>query len=96
MSSSVSVPVPAGGGTAGGVPPTPSIAVPAGGAVASGTAPIPTFIVASAVLYVIGAEPAYHLPADHHDPIAYGVEVGLAVAVLFVGGKLVAQKVFRL
>lgn len=55
------------------------------------------FIGVSAVLaFVVQTEPGYHLPADHHDPIAIGVDIGLTAALLFVGGKLVAQRTFRL
>lgn len=43
----------------------------------------------STVAYVVAA-PHYHLPAKHDDPIMLGTEVGLALAVLFVGWKLVA------
>ena len=37
----------------------------------------------------------YHLLADHHDPIAYGTELGLVVALIFVGGRVVARRLFR-
>jgi hypothetical protein len=53
-------------------------------------------ITPSAVLVFIAIPaPHPHLPADHHDPVAYGVELSLAAAVLFVGWKLVAGRVFR-
>jgi hypothetical protein len=44
---------------------------------------------------LVQTEPGYHLAADQHDPIAVGIEIGLAAALLFVGGKLVAQRTFR-
>jgi hypothetical protein len=46
--------------------------------------------------YITIPAPRPHLPADHHDLVAYGIELGLTVAVLFVGGKLVAGRIFRL
>jgi hypothetical protein len=50
----------------------------------------------SALLVYITIPAAHpHLSADHHDPVAYGIEIGLTVAVLFVGGKLVAGRMFR-
>jgi D-alanyl-D-alanine carboxypeptidase len=46
--------------------------------------------------YITIPAPHPHLPADHHNLFAYGVELGLTVAFLFVGGKLVAGRIFRL
>jgi hypothetical protein len=48
------------------------------------------------LVYITIPAPHPHLPVDHHDPVAYGIEIGLTVAVIFVGGKLVAGRIFRL
>jgi hypothetical protein len=44
------------------------------------------------VLAYLAVEPPqhYHLAADHQDPILIGTELGLVLALLFVGGRLVA------
>ena len=69
--------------------------VPLGGATAGGISP--TVIIGPALLaYIVPAQDGYHLPADHDDLIAYGIELGLVLALLFVGGKLVARRTFRL
>jgi hypothetical protein len=62
------------------------------------SAATPTVIIgSSAVLAVITVPvPHPHLAAKHHDPVGYSVELALAGAVLFVGGKLVAGRIFRL
>jgi hypothetical protein len=36
----------------------------------------------------------YHLAADHRDPIVYGTELALVAALIFVGGRLVAGRLF--
>jgi hypothetical protein len=41
--------------------------------------------------YVV-AQPHYHLPAKHDDPIMLGSEVALVLAVLFVGWRLVGGR----
>jgi hypothetical protein len=41
-------------------------------------------------------QPHPHLRGDHHrDPFAYGVKVGLAFAVLYVGGRMIAGRIFK-
>ena len=66
----------------------------AAGAVAS--APAPRVIVAGVVLaYAVVTHGGYHLAADHHDLIAYGSELALVLALIFVGGRIVAGRRFR-
>ena len=48
------------------------------------------------VAYALVTHDGYHLAADHHDLIAYGTELALVVGVIFVGGRLVAGRLFRL
>jgi hypothetical protein len=48
-------------------------------------------IPAAAVLVCIVAQPHYHLPAKHDDPIMLGSEVGLALILVFVGWRLVGS-----
>lgn len=78
--------------------PTIGISVPVPAAVATAGGMAPTVVIGPAALlaYIVQTEDGYHLPADHHDPIAFGIEVGLVLALLFVGGKLVAERIFRL
>jgi hypothetical protein len=54
-----------------------------------------TFGPAIVVAYAIVTDHGYHLAADHHDLIAYGTELALALCLIFVGGKLVAGRRFR-
>ena len=86
----VAVPVTGGGVRAGGYSPGVSVPVRGAGVRTGGIAP--TVIIGPAVLYVIGVEPGYHLYADHDDFVATGVEIALALAVLFVGARLVAVR----
>jgi hypothetical protein len=69
----------------------------AAGAVVSGDAAVvlgPIVAGPSTVAYVV-AHPHYHLPARHDDPIMLSSEVGLALAVIFVGWRLVACRLAR-
>jgi hypothetical protein len=57
------------------------------------SAPAPTVVRSLgpfASLVCVVAEPPYHLPGKHDNPIALGTDVGLVLVVLFVGCKLVA------
>lgn len=47
------------------------------------------------IAYAVMTHDGYHLPADHHDPIAYGTELGLVLALIFVCGRLVAGRLLR-
>jgi hypothetical protein len=47
------------------------------------------------VVYAVGTADAWHLAADHHDLVAYGTELLVVVAFIFVGAKLVARRLFR-
>jgi hypothetical protein len=63
------------------------------------TSVTPIGLASALVISVISTpdQPHPHLQADHHrDPLAYGVEVGLAFAVLYVGGKMIADRIFKL
>jgi hypothetical protein len=63
------------------------------------TSVIPVGLASALVISMIGLpdQPHPHLQTDrHHDPFAYGAEVGLALAMLYVGGRLVAERVFKL
>lgn len=99
MDASASVTVHAPAATAMASAPVPGVSVavpvPAGGARAVGFAPT-AVIGPSVLLAYIVAEPHPHLSAHHDDPIAYGTEIALAAALIFVGGKLVAGRTFRL
>lgn len=50
------------------------------------------------VVYAVGTadgwHPGWHPAADHHDLVAYGTELLVVVAFIFVGGKLVARRLF--
>lgn len=96
MSTGISEVVTPGGAKAGGNAPSAAVAVPPGGAIAGGRAP--SFVIGPALLYIIEvpATPHPHEAADHDDPVAYGVELGLVLAFLFIGGKIVAERAFRL
>jgi hypothetical protein len=79
---------------------TPRVWVKTGtlAATAVASAPAPAVVVgpfAATIAYVV-AQPHYHLPADHDDPIARAfADVGLVLVVLFVGWKLVACRLMR-
>jgi hypothetical protein len=77
--------------------PTPRVWITAGtvAATAVASAPAPTVVIGSVVLAYLVPEPHPHLPADHDDLIALGIEFGLAVTLLFVGGKLAAGRILR-
>jgi hypothetical protein len=47
------------------------------------------------VVYAVGAADGWHLTADHHDLVAYGTELLVVIAFIFVGAKLVARRLFR-
>jgi hypothetical protein len=58
--------------------------------------PLQVAIAPSVVLaYAVVTHDGYHLAADHHDLIAYGTELALVLGVIFVGGRLVAGRLFR-
>jgi hypothetical protein len=44
------------------------------------------------VVYAIGTAEGWHLAADHHDLVAYGTELLVVMALIFVGGRLVAGR----
>ena len=67
----------------------------AASAVASASAPTVVVVGPFASLVYVVAEPHYHLPAKHDDPIALGTDVGLVLVVLFVGWKLGACRLVR-
>jgi hypothetical protein len=94
-SAGIGVSAPAATATASTPPPSIGVAVPVTAATAIGSAAPPMVIIGpSAVLaYFTIPAPHPHLLADHHNPVAYGIELGLTVAVLFVGGKLVAARI---
>ena len=99
MSAAVTVTV--GPATVRGTAPLPivDVAVNAGAATAIGSAGAATFVVLgpTAILAYEAIPPPHpHLPADHDDPLAVGVELGVAVAAVFVGFKLVAGRRLRL
>lgn len=47
------------------------------------------------IVYAIGTHDGYHVAADHHDLVAYGTELALVVALVFVGAKLVGARLLR-
>lgn len=71
--------------------------VPIGQAVEHDIAmPVTAVFGSSTVLAVVAVrEPDYHVPADHHDPVAFGTEIAVVIAAVFVAGKLVAARVLR-
>jgi hypothetical protein len=72
--------------------PPPAMAIAsAGWAIAIGPA-----VLAVTFTTAVPAAPHPHLPADHRNPFAYGGELVLAMAFLFVGGRLVARRFFRI
>jgi hypothetical protein len=78
---------------------TPRVWVKTGtiAASASASAPAPMIVPGpAAVLVYAVVEPHYHLPSRHDDLVALGTEVGLALVVIFVAGKLVACRLVRL
>jgi hypothetical protein len=90
-----------GGATAGGgIPPHVVVPVPVGGAVASGVAP--TVIIGPPLIPLLAeairrldelSTSHWHLPAEHHDPIALYTEIGVAlaafvIAILLMLGRL--------
>jgi hypothetical protein len=99
---SASVTVTTSAAIAAGNAPSPTVWVKTGtlAATAAASAPAPTVIIGpSATVFAVITIPAPHphvLADHHHDPVAYGIELGLTVAVLFVGGKLIAGRTFRL
>jgi hypothetical protein len=77
---------------------TPQVWVKTGTIAATGVASAPAAVVigSSVVLtYVVAVDQHYHVPADHHDPIALGTEFGLVLVVIFVGWKLVACRLIH-
>jgi hypothetical protein len=88
--------VPPGGARASGFAPIAEVAVTPGVVTAGGFGPAeligPAVVLAYAVLPKL--HDGYHLAADHHDLIAYGTELALVVGVIFVGGRLVAGRLF--
>jgi hypothetical protein len=62
---------------------------------ATGVASTPPFIVGPLALVYVIAEPGYHLPADHGDPVALGTEFVLVLVFLVVGLRLVATRLVR-
>jgi hypothetical protein len=87
--------VTAGGARVGGFAPSAQAAVPAGGVRTGGFGPAELIGPAVVVAYAVVTHDGYHLAADHHDLIAYGTELALVVGVIFVGGRLVAGRLFR-
>jgi len=89
-----------GGATAGGIPPHVAIPVAAGGVVASGAPP--TVIIGAPLIPLLAeairrldelSTSHWHLPAEHHDPIALYTEIGVAlvafvIAILLMLGRL--------
>ena len=67
-------------------------AVPPGVARAGGLSPVALLF---AVFDPTGTHDGYHLTADHHDLIAYGRELTLVAALIFVGAKLVGARRLR-
>jgi hypothetical protein len=57
----------------------------------------PEVVVAPAVVlaYAVVAHDGYHLAADHKDLVAYGLELAVVAVLIFVGGRLVAGRLFR-
>ena len=53
---------------------------------------LPLMILAYAIP---GIHDGYHVASDHHDLIAYGTELALVLAFVFVGAKLVAARLLR-
>lgn len=47
------------------------------------------------VVYAVSTADGWHLAADHDDLVAYGTELLVVVAFIFVGAKLVARRLFR-
>jgi hypothetical protein len=47
------------------------------------------------VVYAVGTADGWHLAADHHELVAYGTELLVLVAFIFVGSKLVARRLFE-
>lgn len=93
----VAVPVPPGGARAGGSASVGvSVPVPPGGARAGGIPPAVILGPSAVLAYFAVAPPHPHLAAKHDDLVGYGIELALVVGVLFVGGKLVAGRIFRL
>jgi hypothetical protein len=59
----------------------------------------PTVIIGPSALlayFAVSPPPHPHLAAKHDDLVGYGIELALVVGVVFVGGKLVAGRIFRL
>jgi hypothetical protein len=79
-----------GGVTAGGFAPTASVPVSPGGVTVGGIAPL-----IASIVYLIGTHDGYHVAADHHDLVAYGTELALVIALVFVGAKLVVARLLR-
>jgi hypothetical protein len=46
------------------------------------------------VVYAAVTADGWHLAADHHDLVAYGTELLVVVAFIFVGARLVARRLF--
>jgi hypothetical protein len=60
------------------------------------TARSSAIVIAGTLLaYIAVPPPHYHLAAEHDDPITLGTEVGLVLAVLFVGWRLVACRLLH-
>lgn len=74
----------------------PGVSVKVGGvaarATASATAGKVVVLGAGLAFAYVVAEPHYHVPANHHDRVALGTEVVVAVVFLLVGCKIVARR----
>jgi hypothetical protein len=92
---SARVPVPPGGVRVGGFGPSARVDVPPGGVRVGGFGPGELIAPAVVLAYAVVTHDGYHLAADHHDLVAYGTELALVLGVVFVGGRLVAGRLFR-
>jgi hypothetical protein len=45
------------------------------------------------VVYAVGTADGWHLAANHDDLVAYGTELLVVVAFVFVGARLVARRI---
>jgi hypothetical protein len=52
----------------------------------------PAVVLAYALVRPPGEHDGYHLAADHDDLIVYGTELAVVLALIFVGGRLVAGR----
>jgi hypothetical protein len=80
--------------------PTVAVTMPVSAALAMGMTPAPTVVITSitalaSVTYAYVAAPDSGLHLEAHDPIVYGTDLFVLVAALFVGGKFVRERIFR-